>query len=79
MGVARVPEVDLSWTGLLLGDPTWRGSAVSVVVLSFCIVTFYSLAIVWLLRFKPRRTIVIKTVSARQGVHHLDSIRAYIL
>ena len=71
VGVSRVPEVDLSWTGLLPSDPTgigWRGSAVSVAVVSFFIVTCYSLAIVWLLRFKPRRRLGIKIIFTRPGM-----------
>ena len=74
VGVSRGPEVDLSWTGLLPGDPTgigWGGSAVSVAVVSFFIVSCYSLAIVWLLRYKPRRRLVIKIISTRPGMDSL--------
>ena len=67
--VAKGPIVDLSWTGLLPSDPSCRGTAVAVVVLSFFIVSFYSLAIVWIIRYKRRRTLVIKIVTTRQRMY----------
>ena len=71
VGVSRAPEVDLSWTGLLPGDPTgigWRGSAIAVAIVSFFIVSFYSLAIVWIVRYKRRRKLVIKIITSRPGM-----------
>ncbi|XP_064401234.1 uncharacterized protein LOC135347261 isoform X3 [Halichondria panicea] len=49
------PVVDLSWTGVFPCELGWRGSALTVLILSAVLITCYSLITACLVRWNPRK------------------------